>query len=182
MLPFLAPVLATLAQNGLGLLVNAITAKGKDVVEKTLGIEIPDEASSLTPELLVQLKTKEMEHEEFLLDAAIKKQEVDLKAEAMYLEDTQNARSMQMEALKQDDVFSKRFIYYLAAGALITTATYIFIITFASIPEQNVRFADTILGFLLGTVVSTVMNFFFGTSKGSSEKNETINKLLEERK
>lgn len=182
MLPILAPVLATLAQNGFGLLVNAITEKGKEVIEDKLGIKIPDDATKLTPELLQQLKIKEMEHEEFLIEASIKKQETDMKQEAMYLQDTQNARSMQMEALKQDDVYSKRYVYHLATFSLLITALYIFWITFGTIPDDNVRFADTILGFLLGTVVSTIMNFFYGTSKGSSDKNTTIDRLLDERK
>jgi predicted transcriptional regulator of viral defense system len=33
-----------------------------------------------------------------------------------YLADVDSARKMQMEALKQDDVFSKRFIYYFATA------------------------------------------------------------------
>jgi hypothetical protein len=56
----------------------------------------------------------------------------------------------------------------LAAGA------YIGFITFSVIPEQNVRFADTILGFILGTVVATMLNFWFGSSIGSKEKAEAL--------
>jgi hypothetical protein len=51
---------------------------------------------------------------------------------------------------------------------------YIFLITFTNIPETNVRFADTILGFLLGTVVATILNFFLGSSAGSKAKQEVI--------
>lgn len=81
MLPLLAPILATLAQNGLGLLVNAITAKGKDVVENTLGIKIPDDTTKLTPELLSQLKIKEMEHESDLMAMAIEKKKLEIESE-----------------------------------------------------------------------------------------------------
>jgi hypothetical protein len=52
--------------------------------------------------------------------------------------------------------------------------TYIFFITFGTIQESNVRFADTILGFLLGTVVATIINFFLGSSAGSKEKTEAM--------
>jgi hypothetical protein len=42
MIPIVASLLGTLAQNGLGLLSSAIQAKGKQVVENTLGVKIPD--------------------------------------------------------------------------------------------------------------------------------------------
>jgi hypothetical protein len=45
-----------------------------------------------------------------------------------------------------------------------------------------VRFADTILGFLLGTVVATIINFFLGSSAGSKEKTETLAAELKEQK
>lgn len=183
MLPaLLVPVLSKLAENGLGLLTDAITAKGKEFVEKQIGVDIPDEAEKLTPELIATLKTKEMEHEEKLLELSIEKQKIDIEQEKIYLEDTQNARNMQIEALRQNDVFSKRFVYYFASVAMIVTAIYIFSITFFVIPQENVRFADTILGFLLGTLVSTIVNFFFGTSKGSKDKDETLALLLKKEK
>ena len=174
----LAPILGKLAENGLNLLVDAVTSKGKDFVEKKLGIEIPDEESKLTPELIAELKRAEMEHEEFLIEASLKKQELDMEAEKLYLADTQNARNMQIEALRQNDIFSKRFIYYLASGCLAFTAIFIMCVTFMEIPEKNIRFVDTTLGFLLGTLVSTIIYFFFGTSRGSQSKDETIKTLL----
>ncbi len=53
---------------------NAILAKGKDVVEQKLGISL-DTASSET------LRQKEMEHEEWLLEMAVKQKELDIEAE-----------------------------------------------------------------------------------------------------
>ncbi len=64
------------------------------------------------------------------------------------------------------------FSYYLAGFWSVGAATYIVFITFGTIPEANVRFADTILGFLLGTVVATIINFYFGSSEGSKKKDE----------
>ena len=46
MLPILASLLGSLAENGLGLLSSAIQAKGKEVVENTLGVKIPDAPTS----------------------------------------------------------------------------------------------------------------------------------------
>ena len=91
---------------------------------------------------------------------------------AMAYGDTANARAMQVAALQQEDLFSKRFIYVFATFWSLFAAGYIAFITFGHIPEDNQRFADTILGFLLGTVVATILQFFFGSSMGSKEKDK----------
>jgi hypothetical protein len=111
-------------------------------------------------------------------EAAQKLAEIDLKKFQMHNENTASARAMQVAALQQDDVFSKRFLMYFAIGWSVCAAVYIALITFATIPVNNIRFADTILGFVLGTVVSTILNFFFGSAHGSSDKQETIKEVL----
>jgi hypothetical protein len=88
----------------------------------------------------------------------------------MYLGDKANARDMQKAALAQDDLFSKRFIYYLAIWWSFFAAIYIGCVSFLTIAPENVPLVHTILGFLLGTVVSGIIQFFFGSSKGSQDK------------
>ena len=75
---FLAPVLMELASKGLSILTGAVLAKGKDAVEKTLGVSIPDDVEQLTPELVAQLRVKEMEHSQALLQMSIEKQKIDI--------------------------------------------------------------------------------------------------------
>lgn len=99
----------------------------------------------------------------------------DQKAEALELlkidlENTKNARDLQKIALQQDDLFSKRFIYYLAIFWSIVCSIYFFLATFTEVVNEEM--ADIILGFLLGTVSGTVINFFFGSSSGSKEKDK----------
>lgn len=156
-LPILAPILATLASNGLGMVADAVTKKGKEFVEEKLGIELTPDPS---PEAVENWKRAAQEHERELL--------------AMAYGDTANARAMQVAALQQDDLFSKRFIYIFATFWSIFAAGYIAFITFGTIPEDNQRFADTILGFLLGTVVATILQFFFGSSMGSKKKDKEM--------
>jgi hypothetical protein len=154
-LPLLAPLLATLASNGLGMVADAVTKKGKEFVEEKLGIDLTQDPS---PETIANWKLAAQQHEKELLQMAYG--------------DVANARNMQVEALRQDDLFSKRFIYIFATFWSIFAASYIGFITFGTIPEDNQRFADTILGFLLGTVVATILQFFFGSSMGSKEKDK----------
>ena len=42
------------------------------------------------------------------------------------------------------------------------------------IPKENIRFADTILGFLLGTIISAIIQFFYGSSLGSKKATEAL--------
>lgn len=98
-----------------------------------------------------------------------KVREIELELARLSQQNTDGARIMQEAALQQNDVFSKRFVYYLSAFWSLFAVVYILWITFASIPEENVRFADTILGFLLGTVVSTIINFFLGSSASTQK-------------
>jgi hypothetical protein len=113
-------------------------------------------------------------------EAGKKLREMDMEYAKLHLENVKGARDMQAAALGQSDVFSKRFIYYFAAFWSVCAVVYIACITFATIPEQNVRFADTILGFLLGTVVATILNFFYGTSKSSQDKTDKMAEMAKE--
>jgi len=162
MLPLLAPILSMLAGKGLDLLSNAIEGgadKAIELVSEKTGIDLTK--GSVSKEEIVELQKFQREYESELLK--------------YHTENTKSARDMQKAALEQDDVFSKRFVYYFASLWSIASIVFIFGITFITIPEGNERFADTILGFLLGTIVATIINFFYGSSKGSQDKNVLIN-------
>tara|TARA_R110002012_G_scaffold201599_1_gene370525 strand:+ start:177 stop:623 length:447 start_codon:yes stop_codon:yes gene_type:complete len=81
------------------------------------------------------------------------------------LEDVKSARDMQKAALQQKDMFSKRFVYYLSVFWSVIGAAYFFMATF--VPVTNDKNSDIILGFLLGSVVGVMMNFFYGDSHKS---------------
>jgi len=70
MIPILGALLGTLAENGLGLLASAIQAKGKEVVEQTLGVKISDNPN---PEEVSKLRQLQFDHEERLLELGIEK-------------------------------------------------------------------------------------------------------------
>lgn len=133
-------------------------------IEKLTGIDISKK--DLTPE-----------EQQKILDNEFRIKSLNFEELKLEFENTNNARNMQIEAFKQDDVFSKRFVYYLATFWSVFGVIYIFFITFGNIPSNNVRFADTILGFILGTIIATIINFFFGSSKGSTDKQDVINQL-----
>ena len=64
-LPLLAPLLATLASNGLGMVADAVTKKGQQFVEDKLGIDLSQEPDA---ETLAEWKMAALDHEKDLID------------------------------------------------------------------------------------------------------------------
>ena len=87
MLPILASLLGSLAQNGLGLLSSVIQAKGKEVVENTLGVKIPDNP---TAEDVSKLRQLQFDHEEKLLELGIEKAKLELAEMEMFAKAAQS--------------------------------------------------------------------------------------------
>ena len=53
---------------------------------------------------------------------------------------------------------------------------YLFLVTFIPIPECGVEHSKTILGFMLGSVISIIIGYYWGSSSGSAEKSKFIEK------
>ena len=90
MLPLL---LQQLAASGLSLLSGAIIAKGKNVIEQKLGVNI--ESAIGTEEGKIHLRELEIQHEAFLINATIKQKEQEIESE-------KNAQSAVTERWKAD--------------------------------------------------------------------------------
>ena len=157
MLPMIASIVSGLIQNNMHKVADAVIDKGVDYVQDKLGIELKPEGEA-TKEDYAKLKEAAMKHEEFM-------GELDLK-------NMQGARDMQLKAMDSDDPLVRRFVYYFVSFWSVLSATYIGFITFGEIPESNIRFADTILGFVLGTMVASMFQFLLGSSLGSRSKDK----------
>ena len=132
-----------------------------DVAKKATGTKTPEDALDAVkrdPKALMAVEEKLIDNEHELKKLALK--------------DRADARSMQVAALGQSDKFAKRFIYYFATVWSVFAFIYIGAITFIEIPDDSRRFADTILGFLLGTALACVFNFFFGSSQANEQRQE----------
>ena len=163
MLPLLAPILAQLAGSGLQKVADAVMDKGLEHVEDKLGIKLePNDQGVLDDSKLADIQMAAMKHEEFMA-------EIDFK-------NTQSARDMQQKAMESDDPMVRRFVYQFAWLWSSFAIGYIILITTYNIPEKNIRFVDVVLGFIMGTVVSTLLNFFFGSSQSSKDKTKELSK------
>jgi hypothetical protein len=182
MIPLLlAPLLATLAQNGLGMLASAITAKGKEVIEETLGVSL--DTSVQTQEGLLQLKTLELKHEEFLVEAAQKSAELSLQEKELDVTNTEGARvaNAKIQESANATQLAKDTPYILDFIIVIGTMVLAYFIFFIGIPVGNKEIAFAAFGSLL-TMCGTILNFHRGTSQGSKDSSAFIKKMTGELK
>ena len=110
-------------------------------------------------------------------DYTIKMEEFAQASDKMFLEDKQSAREMQKASLSQNDLFSKRFVYYLSIGLAFTAIAYDFLLFFVTYPEANRDMINFVCGIINTGAFMSVINFFLGSSKGSADKQEMINVL-----
>lgn len=70
--------------------------------------------------------------------------------------------------MEQKDHFTK--IFWYVVGCSFLGLVYVFMITFTPIPKENIRFADTALGFFLGTLIANCVNYLVGGNPGQAKK------------
>jgi hypothetical protein len=174
----LPAILVPLVAKGLNLVANAALVKGKEWIKDKTGVDL--DQASLSSEDIVKLKTFQMEKEIELLRIQQEDNRLEADLEKAYLADVANARQMQAVALAQEDKFSKRFVYFFTMAWSAFAMVYVMLITFGYIPPENIRFADTIQGFMLGTIMSTMFGYYFGSSRSSAAKNEVVNAAVKQ--
>lgn len=140
-----------------------VAAKVVDIAQTITGTEAPEAALAA----LQADPAKALEFQQAVLNA-------DIELTKAQLADVQSARHMQEIALGQDDLFSKRFVYYFASGWSLFAMIYFAGVTFGTVTEDGRRVADTILGVLISSVLGSMMAYFYGSTKGSAEKTRLL--------
>ncbi len=174
----LANILKPLLGNGLNLVGNAVIAKGKDWVEKKLGVELkPD----MTADEIIRLKQAEMEHEEELLKLKLESDKLGLQELDMYLNDVDSARDREASIATSKDapILNKIVTPVLALTVIGLTFILFAIVMFDTSPVEASR--KDILVYVLGalTAIATqVIAYYFGSSSGSKDKAEELKRLM----
>ncbi len=171
----LAAILTPLLGNGLNLVANAVMAKGKDFVEKKLGVELkPD----MSPEDLAKIQIAQMEHEEELLKLRLEEDKLDLAELELRLKDTDSARDREVQISTSDKapLLNKIVTPVLALSILLLTFVLFGVVMFNDTPIEASR--KDILIYILGVlsaIASQIVSYYFGSSAGSKEKSEALN-------
>lgn len=156
-----------LVDKGLGFLKDLIVDLSKEGIKELAtqiigitGVDIRNEKelAALTPQQAQELREKLLAHYATLY-------EIKLKFAKLESDNVSDARQHNLELAKQRSFWSV-FTIANTVALIWTFFSVIFLpaLVFCSIPADNVRFADTILGFILGTIISTIVNFLFGGS------------------
>ena len=106
--------------------------------------------------------------------------ENELKEIEVYLKDSENARNRELEINKSQNSswLAKNTTSILAVVTVFLTFVLFYIMVFTKMitPERKELFIY-ILG-VLSTICAGIMNYYFGSSKGSNDKSDTINKMI----
>jgi hypothetical protein len=172
MIPIVASLLGTLAQNGLGLLSSAIQAKGKEVVEQTLGVKISDNPTDAE---VANLRQLQFDHEERLLELGIEKARQDLEAFKEEVKDRDSARGRDVEFIKRGMTNNRANVMFFLAVVMVGLLVWI-VWKDQNINEYVKGIFTLVLGRFLG-YLDNIYSFEFGTTRGSKEKDETIKQL-----
>jgi len=170
----LAAILTPLLGNGLNLVANAVMAKGKDFVEKKLGVTLkPD----MSPEDLVKVQIAQMEHEEELLKLRLEEDKLGLVELELRLKDTDSARDREVQISTSDKapLLNKIVTPVLALSILLLTFVLFGVVMFNDTPIEASR--KDILIYILGVlsaIASQIVSYYFGSSAGSKEKTEAL--------
>jgi hypothetical protein len=151
-----------LLSQGAGKLADMLKGAAKDKVIETISEKLGVEPKEEAIEQHLTAHPEEM----------VKLEQVDMEKMELQLQEMQSARNMQLEAMKSSDPLVRRFVYFFIAFWSIWSAVMLPFMVFGDIPADNVRFADTILGFLLATMIGSMFGFLLGSSLGSKEKDK----------
>jgi hypothetical protein len=170
----LQAIITPLLGNGLNLVANAVMAKGKDYVEKKLGVELkPD----MSPEDLAKIQIAQMEHEEELLKLRLEEDRLDLAELEMLLKGTNDARQREVQIANSDKapLLNKIVTPVLALSILLLTFVLFGVVMFNDTPVEASR--KDILIYILGVlsaIASQIVSYYFGSSAGSKEKTDAL--------
>ena len=168
MILIVASLLGSLASNGLGLLSSAIQAKGKEVVEQTLGVKISDNPS---PEEVAKLRQLQYDHEERLLELGIEKARLE----------QEELKALLAAQASQDNNVTDRWKADMASDSWLSKnirpGTLVYILTayllFAGLSAAGINVQESYVN-LLGQWGMLVMTAYFG--------GRTVEKVMEMRK
>lgn len=200
----MAPFLTQLLGAGLRLVANAALVKGKDYIKDKTGVDL--DRATLSEEDRLKLRQYEIEHEEELLRLQLEDNKLALEETKVYLQDIADARANQtaIQTSASAPWYAKAIQPGLAAFTVLLT--FFLFYYFVSVADQvrplllpdgkpvvgadgkpmfdsviNQTQKDLIIYILgvLSAIVTQIFSYYFGSSRGSSNKTDTLDRVLD---
>lgn len=128
----------------------------------------------------VDLSKQELTNEDKqkIMDSQIEIMKIDFEKMKLEFDNTNSARDMNVEIQKSEFAsnLSKNTAYYIDIALVLAVIILGFSLFIFKLPIENKELAYTMFGSLL-TMAGTVINFHRGSSKGSIDKQEIINRI-----
>ncbi|WP_066627505.1 hypothetical protein [Labilibacter marinus] len=176
-----SPLKKILLSKGLPLLANVLTGGAASpiigLVKNIVGVDSDDpqeleKAINENPEVVARLKEFEMNQKVELEKLALQSAQLELEETKAYLGDRQGARDREVEMMKAT---GKRDWMLMTLAGVVVVGFFVLIGFAIKDPDGfdtngpvNQLFGALVAGF------SMVLSYFFGSSKGSADKNVTI--------
>lgn len=174
----MAPLIAAAIKFGFPILASALASKGGEAIQEKLGIDISSALGS--EEGRIKLKQLEMEHEQFLIEAAQQSEIRDLEYFKAEIDDRESARDRDSKIAAASQ---KNYRADLMFGLAIAVTVGLVYLVWRS--EELAEFTKGIVTLVLGRFMGyldNIYSFEFGTTRGSRQKDATIDKLSGEGK
>ena len=165
--PLLGTALAGPAGGAVGGLVASLFGGEADDPDKVMSLIQSD------PDALTKLKELEMKHRERLEELSIEAARVQLEESKAYLADTQSARQREtaiVQATGKKDLNLYILAWVVVGGFFLLTGMMMVIpdLNGSNNAMVNIMFGGLVSGF------ATVLGYFFGSSKGSTDKTQLL--------
>lgn len=142
---------------------------------KVVGELLPDNGVLGVAKNLIKFSTISEADKTDLLKQADQFEQEELR---LIMEDRKDARDLQKVALQQEDKFSKWFVYILALIVILAAIAFGSMLFFIPVPEENKREIELFSDMFLFGGALMVLNFFYGSSKSSHNKDEAISNSI----
>lgn len=168
--PFLIPLLG----QGLDLIANFALTKGKQALEEATGVKLPEDGK-LDNEQVMKLKEYQMIHEEKLMAMTLENSKLDLEQYKLEVEDRGSARDREVSVNTSANStwLAKNATSLLATAVVALSFVLFYMVIYTTIPADKKDIVIYILGVLSGAVTQ-VLSYYFGSSKGSSNKDDAL--------
>lgn len=175
----MAPLIAALVKWGLPMIASAVMSKGTELVQEKLGVDLTEALGS--EEGRIHLKQLEVQHEEFLVNAA-------MQSDKLEVEDRAGARASYTSVATSENApwYDKSLLpvmsYLVTLGFFGCMGALFYVsITNAKLDDNS----RDILIYAFGAMTAgwmTIMNFLFGASRGGRENQAALQDIAKKQK